>query len=160
MIGPLESCFKDAACGPHCLTFGNRQQCRDDVGRIKKHSWSRKGTVIALAGPRCYFVKTADNRMLRRNRHRLLKTKEYLHHEPSEHEMSDNSNEETNRSREAHPPSANVAPPSAKMVLPPANVSPQARASRQPSPILRMSQRQVRPPERLGYTRNLQQISE
>ncbi|KAH6931279.1 hypothetical protein HPB50_023478 [Hyalomma asiaticum] len=70
---------------------------------------------------------------------------EYPHHASSDDEMSDSSDEETSASPEAQSPSACVVP--------------QATVSGQPSPVLRRSQRQVRPPERLGYTENFQQIS-
>lgn len=71
---------------------------KDDVVRIQdQNAWSRKAIVLQEAGPRSYDVRTEEGHVFRRNRRKLLKTKETFQEERSgeEDENVDVSHAET-----------------------------------------------------------------
>lgn len=93
--------------------------------------------------PRSYEVLTEDNKTLRRNRQHLLPTGEAFIQDALE---DDHGTEECQQSTHAAPnlPEQINAPP----VM-----------ATDPTTSLRRSRRQVRPPQRLQYDSNFQQLS-
>ncbi|KAL1477586.1 hypothetical protein MTO96_035621 [Rhipicephalus appendiculatus] len=133
---------------------------KGEVVRVKDEAWNRKAQVLGQVAPRSYQVATEDGRRLRRNRRHLLRTREQYREEPVDNESS--SSEESDgptepellqceHSEERRSP-CNRSP----MDQPPAQVSvPQPALL----PQLRRSTRQARPPDRLCYDSNFNQVT-
>lgn len=120
-----------------------------DTVRIKNGQWARKAQVIRSSGqPRSYVVLTEDGQRLRRNREHLLPTNEPFHLSGPDYDDEDELQESTAptyATRDAVGPqtstsTASVAPSSQLLAVP-------------------RRTRQRRPPQRLMYDKNFQQVS-
>lgn len=111
------------------------------VVRVKKGWWSKKAKVVAKTRPRSYQVLTEDRRVIRRNRQHLLPTSEPFRPNTPQDDTSD---EKTHRNLPS------VASPGHQDALGP--------LSRRSHPPPRRSQRQTRPPTRLHYDCNFNQV--
>ncbi|XP_037564297.1 uncharacterized protein LOC119443206 [Dermacentor silvarum] len=127
------------------------------VVRIKRKAWSPKAKVIGQTHPRSYNALTQGNKLIRRNRRHLLPTKETFNPD----DLGDLSDDHVRHSTPATPVNPGENPtqdvqvtvqPSAGDNL--AQVTPQASAL-----LPRRSSRQRRPPKRLQYDQNFNQVS-
>ncbi|KAH8020798.1 hypothetical protein HPB51_003787 [Rhipicephalus microplus] len=110
-----------------------------------KH-WTRKAQVVGPAAPRSYRVLTEDNKLLRRNRKHLSVTLEPLQSSALESDESDS---------ECVP--VNEHEPSPRQQVPAPSTS---YADGRYTPRLRRSNRNRRPPNKLHYDRNLNQVND
>ncbi|KAL1264137.1 hypothetical protein QQF64_004492 [Cirrhinus molitorella] len=101
---------------------------KDTVRLEDNNTWSRRATVLEEVNPRSYTVKTEDGQILRRNRRSLLKTQEAIQVENS----GDNKYGDTT-------PEAQDASPVER-----------EKTEEVHSPVLRRSQRTIKPPKRLN----------
>lgn len=132
---------------------------KGEVVRVQDKAWTRKAQVLGRVAPRSYEVATEDGRRLRRNRRHLLRTREqYREQVESESSSSDEGDGPTEPERPRREHSEERQSPSNRspMEQPPAHVPvPQQDLL----PQLRRSGRQTRPPDRLRYDSNFNQIT-
>ncbi|KAL1440351.1 hypothetical protein MTO96_001178 [Rhipicephalus appendiculatus] len=151
------------------------------VVRIRDNASSRKGRVVDAAGPRSCIVQTGPHHMLRRNRRHLLRTREDYCPESSDDEYSAPSTPlrtaatgcraTTDSSAASDETASSGSTDSAQpaCMLPRHEPTPviQAEVPSTPTatahacasnPAPRRSTRSVKPPQRLAYDANFQQI--
>ncbi|XP_070382812.1 uncharacterized protein [Dermacentor albipictus] len=118
--------------------------------RIKdSSSWRRKARVLQSSGqPRSYVVMTEDGQLLRRNREHLLPTRESFRLSGPPHDDEGVFQEYAAPASTQHDPEAAQNPNSTASIVP--TVPQQAAAPR--------TTRQRRPPRRLMYDANFQQV--
>ncbi|XP_065306667.1 uncharacterized protein [Dermacentor albipictus] len=132
-----------------------------DVARVKEKTWNRRAQVTEAVAPRSYRVVTGDNRVLRRNRQHLLPTGELFQQEALECD-----DRESERACEALQPTAPAAtgdsPVSSENIPqapPPVTTTGPTVSSTAPQALtMRRSTRDRRPPQRLRYDRNFNQV--
>lgn len=107
----------------------------DTVRLEDSNTWTKKATVLEEVKPRSYTVRTEDGQILRRNRRSLLKTKETVENTHTGDTDCAESTSET---------------------LPVLHHNEQAKEMH--SPVLRRSNRTVKPPDRLNLWILLKQI--
>ncbi|XP_049269695.1 uncharacterized protein K02A2.6-like isoform X2 [Rhipicephalus sanguineus] len=130
------------------------------VVRLRDAAWSRKAQVVGSPYPRSYLVKTEDQKLLRRNRRHLLQTGERFIEESDDdidtspadnvggHPTVATSTSPANGRRREVPTSGDPSPPVVRQSTPP------------PTPALRRSTRTVKPPQRLHYDKDFNQVSD
>nr|XP_054923423.1 uncharacterized protein LOC129383126 [Dermacentor andersoni] len=132
-----------------------------DVVRVQEKTWNRRAQVTEAVAPRSYRVVTEDNRVLRRSRQHLLPTGELFQQEALECD-----DRESERACEALQPTAPAAtgdsPVSSENIPqapPPVTTTGPTVSSTAPQVLtLRRSTRDRRPPQRLRYDRNFNQV--
>lgn len=132
---------------------------KGDVVRLRDAAWSRKAQVVGSPYPRSYLVKTEDQKLLRRNRRHLLQTGERFIEESDDdidtssadnnvggHPTVATSTSPANGRRREVPTSGDPSPPVVRQSTSP------------PTPALRRSTRTVKPPQRLHYDKDFNQV--
>lgn len=124
---------------------------RGAIVRLRDTAWSRKAQVMGMPHPSSYLVKTEDQKLLRRNRRRLLQTVERLL------EASDDYIDTTPADNDASHHLIATAPTSQTVTRqPPTTGNPSTPVV--PPPALRRSTRTVKPPQRLHYDELFNQV--
>lgn len=107
----------------------------------RKRTWSQKAQVIAQTHPRSYKVLTQGNKLLRRNRQHLLPTKEVFNPDVLDYISDENVHQSKPSTPVRH------------------GEDPTEPATAEASPVHpRRSSRPSRPPQRLQYDRNFNQM--
>ncbi|XP_037565068.1 uncharacterized protein K02A2.6-like [Dermacentor silvarum] len=170
----LRTLLPDFQCGPAHQVVKHRQPHTSaqplaalhegDVVRVQTGTWATKAQVLHPSTyPRSYHVITPEGRSLRRNRKHLLPTGETFRRDFSPNDAEPECSTSAQHIDGEAPSNGvteaadimNSSPP------PPASVTTTADISdgSPPTPAPRRSLRQPRPPRRLEYDRNFQQIS-
>ncbi|KAL1477327.1 hypothetical protein MTO96_003226 [Rhipicephalus appendiculatus] len=129
--------------------------------RLRDTAWSRKAQVVGTPHPRSYLFKTEDQKLLRRNRRHLLQTGERffvasddnIDTGPADTDVGDRPRVATSTSpancrHRQIPTSGDPLPPVARQSTPPS------------TPELRRPTRTVKPPKRLRYDQEFNQVSD
>uniref|UniRef100_A0A023G6Z5 Putative gypsy nogag n=1 Tax=Amblyomma triste TaxID=251400 RepID=A0A023G6Z5_AMBTT len=139
------------------------------VVRIWDRTWSKKGTVVGTAAPRSYKVQTEDHRVFRRNRRHLLQTREKGAADTSDDDSDSSEREPDNPGQSARniSPGATIrtsadsprqqSATDSPVLGGPGNHVPLALPG--PTPVPRRSARTVKPPQRLQYDADFNQIA-
>ncbi|XP_049268628.1 uncharacterized protein K02A2.6-like isoform X1 [Rhipicephalus sanguineus] len=131
------------------------------VVRLRDAAWSRKAQVVGSPYPRSYLVKTEDQKLLRRNRRHLLQTGERFIEESDD----DIDSSPADNNVGGHPTVAtSTSPANGRRREVPTSGDPSAPVVRQstslPTPALRRSTLTVKPPQRLHYDKDFNQVSD
>lgn len=119
---------------------------KGQVVRFHDKHWTRKAQVVGPAAPRSYRVLTEDNKLLRQNRKHLSATLEPLQSSALESDESDSKCEPVNEHE-----------PSPRQQVSALSTSP---TDGRHTPRLRRSNRNRRPPNRLHYDGNFNEVNE
>lgn len=131
---------------------------KGNVVRIRDKTWWCKARVLRQAAPRSYHVLTGDNKVLRRNRQHLLETQEDFEPEPSDTESDDCVS--TSSVRPSSPAEEDMTEVQGTQPTVPEQSEGLATAPPLPRPVVspRRSKRATRPPRRLQYDRQFNQV--
>ncbi|XP_049273552.1 uncharacterized protein LOC125759178 [Rhipicephalus sanguineus] len=129
------------------------------VVRLRDAAWPRKAQVVGSPYPRAYFVKTEDQKLLRRSRRNLLQTGERFVEESD----GDIDTSPADNSVGGHPTVAtSTSPANGRRREVPRSGDPSPLVVRQstppPTPALRRSARTVKPPQRLHYDKDFKPV--
>lgn len=125
------------------------------VVRIKRKAWSQKAQVIGQTHPRSYKVLTQGNKLIRRNRQHLLPTKETFNPDV----LGGLSDDYVRPSTPATPANPGENPTQDVQVrAQPSTGDTPAQVTSQASALPRRSNRERRPPTRLQYDQNFNQV--
>lgn len=141
---------------------------KGSVVRLRNTTWSPKGTVARRTSPRSYEVKTEDGRVFRRNRRHLLETREQCAASASDDDdygspdstfVDSSASASSSTVGDTVPAPSQQQPSSADGTDP--SRSPQAvlATPRRPTQVPRRSGRAVKPPNRLRYDENFNQLT-
>lgn len=141
---------------------------KGSVVRLRNATWSPKGTVVRTTSPRSYEVETEDGRVFRRNRRHLLQTREQCSEGASD-DYDYGSPDRTSGDPSAPASSSAVGvtvptpsqqhPSSVDGANPPRTTQPVLATPPRPTQAPRRSGRAVKPPERLRYDENFNQLT-